>query len=77
MNPVLALLQGNQSSRRNDSNFMYDAVTLLRTGKNADSVIKILGEKYPEFKEFAERNQNKSPDEIAKENNIDMSKIMK
>lgn len=77
MNPILNLLQGNQKKNKSESNFMYDAILLLKQGENPDKIVQILGDKYPEFKDFAIRNKGKSVEELSQENNIDISKLMK
>ena len=77
MNPILNLLQGNQKKNKSESNFMYDAILLLKQGENPDKIVQILGDKYLEFKDFAIRNKRKSVEELSQENNIDISKLMK
>lgn len=76
MNPIINLLQGKQKTN-SSNNFMYDAVLFLKQGKNPDTAVQLLGDKYPEFREFAERNKGKTVDELSKENGINIQRLLK
>lgn len=69
MNPILQML-----NRPNQSNLLSQINSLL-SGKNPDAVFSDLMQNNPQFKSFVEANKGKSPEQIAKENNIDINMI--
>jgi hypothetical protein len=50
------------------------AVNALR-GQNPNALMNMLAQRNPQFAQFVKDNQNKTPDQIAQENGLDISQI--
>ena len=49
----------------------------MLNGKNPDELFKQLMQNNPQFRQFYEQNKDKSPEQIAKENGIDLTNLLK
>ena len=49
----------------------------MLNGKNPDELFKQLMQNNPQFRQFYEANKNKTPEQIAQENGIDLTKLLK
>lgn len=69
MNPILSAL--NQPNQKN----LLSQINSLLSGKNPDAVFSELLQNNPQFKSFVEANKGKSPEQIAKENGLNIEQI--
>ena len=69
MNPILSAL--NQPNQKN----LLSQINSLLSGKNPDAVFSDLLQNNPQFKSFVEANKGKTPEQIAKENGLNMEQI--
>ena len=74
MNPIISMLnnsnQGNLLSRINQ-------IKNLISGNSTDDIFKSMMTNNPQFKNFVESNRGKTAEQIAAENNIDLSALKK
>jgi signal-transduction protein with cAMP-binding, CBS, and nucleotidyltransferase domain len=49
----------------------------MLNGKNPDELFKQLMQNNPQFRQFYEANKDKTPEQIAKENGIDLTNFLK
>lgn len=64
----------NLSPHQNSLNNAMQAVNALR-GQNPNALMNMLAQRNPQFAQFVKDNQNKTPDQIAQENGLDISQI--
>ena len=69
MNPILSAL--NQPNSRN----LLSQINSLLSGKNPDAVFSELLQNNPQFRSFVEQNKGKTPEQIAKENGLNIEQI--
>lgn len=69
MNPILSAL--NQPNSRN----LLSQINSLLSGKNPDAVFSDLLQNNPQFRSFVEQNKGKTPEQIAKENGLNIEQI--
>ena len=69
MNPILSAL--NQPNQKN----LLSQINSLLSGKNPDAVFSDLLQNNPQFKSFVEANKGKTPEQIAKENGLNIEQI--
>lgn len=69
MNPILSAL--NQPNSRN----LLSQINVLLSGKNPDAVFSDLMQNNPQFRSFVEQNKDKTPEQIAKENGLNIEQI--
>lgn len=69
-NPILQAING----MRNPNNNILGLMSMLKSG-NPDAIFNQLKQTNPQFKKFVEDNQNKSVQQIAQENGIDINII--
>lgn len=69
-NPILQAING----MRNPNNNILSLMSMLKSG-NPDAIFNQLKQTNPQFKKFVEDNQNKSVQQIAQENGIDINVI--
>lgn len=53
------------------------SINNMLNGKNPDELFKQLMQNNPQFRQFYEANKNKTPEQIAQENGIDLTKLLK
>ena len=68
MNPILSAL--NQQTQN-----PLTQIKNLLSGKNPDAVFSDLLQNNPQFRSFVEQNKNKTPEQIAKENGLNIEQI--
>lgn len=69
MNPILSAL--NQPNSRN----LLSQINVLLSGKNPDAVFSDLMQNNSQFRSFVEQNKGKTPEQIAKENGLNIEQI--
>ena len=69
-NPILQAI----NAMRNPNNNILGLMSMLKSG-NPDAIFNQLKQTNPQFKKFVEDNQNKSVQQIAQENGIDINVI--
>lgn len=76
-NPMLAVLNGTASRQKQTNNIFSTlaAVKSFLTGKNPDVVFNQMLQSNPQFAQFVNENKDKSPEQIAKENGLDINMI--
>lgn len=72
MNPIIAMLQ-----QPNQNNLLstINQIRQMLNGGNTDAVYQDLMQNNPQFSQFIEANKGKSIEQIARENNIDLSAV--
>lgn len=68
MNPILSAL--NQQTQN-----PLTQIKNLLSGKNPDAVFSDLMQNNPQFRSFVEQNKGKTPEQIAKENGLNIEQI--
>lgn len=58
------------------NNSIFSLINSLKSG-NPNIIFNQMMNNNPNFRSFIERNRGKSPDQVAKENGIDISQFMK
>lgn len=53
------------------------SINNMLNGKNPDELFKQLMQNNPQFRQFYEANKDKTPEQIAKENGIDLTNFLK
>lgn len=71
MNPILQALN---TAKPNHMNNVMGLVNALKNG-NPQYMFNQLMQSNPQFKQFVEQNKGKSPEQIAKENGLDLNTI--
>lgn len=76
-NPMLAALNvtANRQKRMNNIFATLSAVKSFLTGKNPDAVFNQMLQSDPQFAQFVKDNKDKSPEQIAQENGLDLNMI--
>lgn len=70
MNPLMnAMNMGNGMN-----NGLVNIVRLLKSG-NPEQIAQQMMQKNPKFKQFIESNKGKTPEQVAKENGVDLSQF--
>lgn len=72
MNPLMSAI-GAKSAPQN--NFLQ-VLQMLKSG-NPEQIGKQMMQQNPQFRAFVQANQGKSPEQVARENGIDLSEIMR
>ena len=73
-NPLLSTV-GNSIPANNPIANIGSIVRMLRTS-NPEQVAQKLMQQNPQFRSFIQANQDKSPEQVAKEHGIDFNQIM-
>lgn len=74
-NPLMQMMSG-ASSAPNGMASLGNIVRMLRSG-NPEQIAQQLMQQNPQFRAFVQANQGKSPDQVARENGLDLSQIMR
>lgn len=74
MNPILSLLNKSDSPNLLSQ---IQSINNMLNGKNPDELFNKLMQSNPQFRQFYEENKNKSPEQIAKENGINLNNLLK
>ena len=74
MNPILQALTSRQNS-----NSMMDTINMVSKAANGNpnALFDRMMQSNPQFKSFVEQNQGKTPEQIAKENGIDINAVLR
>lgn len=75
MNPIISMLTKQSNSQNLLS--QIQSINNMLNGKNPDELFTQLMQNNPQFRQFYEANKNKTPEQIAKENGIDLTKLLK
>lgn len=70
MNPLMQMM-GNSSQ----NNSMLSMIKMLKSG-NPQQIAQAMMQQNPQFAAFMQQNKGKTPEQVAKENGIDMGQIM-
>lgn len=74
-NPLMQMMSG-ASSAPNGMASLGNIVRMLRSG-NPEQIAQQLMQQNPQFRAFVQANQGKSPDQVARENGLDLGQIMR
>lgn len=74
MNPIISMLQTSQNQNLLSQ---IQSINNMLNGKNPDELFKQLMQNNPQFRQFYETNKDKTPEQIAKENGIDLTNLLK
>lgn len=75
MNPLMMAMQGANARPANNTGEIGNIVKMLRSG-NPEQIAMNLMQKNPQFRQFIEQNKGKTPEQVARENGIDLSKVV-
>lgn len=73
MNPLMQAMRMTQNNSKIGN--LTNIVSMLKGG-NPEQIAMALMQRNPQFKAFIEQNKGKSPQEVAKEQGIDINQIM-
>lgn len=74
MNPLMMAMHG-ANSPMNKMGQVANVLKMLRSG-NPDQIAQQMMKNNPQFRQFVEANKGKTPEQVAKENGIDLNQIM-
>lgn len=74
MNPLMMAMQGANTQPSNNMAEIGNIVKMLRSG-NPEQIAMNLMQKNPQFRQFIEQNRGKTPEQVARENGIDLSQF--
>lgn len=75
MNPLFDTMP--QAMGQNNPLAMISQIKQMMNGQNPQAFARMLANKNPQFAQFLQENKGKSPEQIARENGIDISQIRK
>lgn len=71
MNPLMMAMNGSNNKMAQAMQVMK----MLRSG-NPEQIAQQMMQNNPQFRQFVEANKGKTPEQVAKENGIDLNQIM-
>ena len=71
MNPLMSAINVKSTPQNN----ILQILQMLKSG-NPEQIARNMMQNNPQFRQFVEANKGKSPEQVAKENGIDLNKIM-
>lgn len=71
MNPLFQAMTGGNMGRMQQ---IAGVMQMLKSG-NPELIAQQMMQSNPQFRQFMERNKGKSPEQVAKENGIDLSQL--
>ena len=74
MNPLMMAMQG-ANSPMNKMGQIANLMKMLRSG-NPEQIAHQMMQSNPQFRQFVEQNQGRTPMQVAKERGIDLHQIM-
>lgn len=74
-NPLMQMMPG-ATAAPNGMASLGNIVRMLRSG-NPEQIAHQLMQQNPQFRAFVQANQGKSPDQVARENGLDLGQIMR
>ena len=73
MNPLMASMGPMNNMRQMMQ--MVNGIKQMMDGQNPDTVMKLFSQKNPQFAQFLQDNQGKSPQQIAQEYGLDWNMV--
>ena len=73
MNPLMASMGPMNNMRQMMQ--MVNGIKQMMNGQNPDTVMKLFAQKNPQFTQFLQDNQGKSPQQIAQEYGLDWNRV--
>ena len=73
MNPLIASMGPMNNMRQMMQ--MVNGIKQMMNGQNPDTVMKLFAQKNPQFAQFLQDNQGKSPQQIAQEYGLDWNMV--
>ena len=73
MNPLMASIGPMNNMRQMMQ--MVNGIKQMMNGQNPDTVMKLFAQKNPQFAQFLQDNQGKSPQQIAKDYGLDWNMV--
>ena len=73
MNPLMASMGPMNNMRQMMQ--MVNGIKQMMNGQNPDTVMKLFAQKNPQFAQFLQDNQGKSPQQIAQEYGLDWNMV--
>lgn len=71
MNPLFQAMNGGNMGKMQQ---IAGVMQMLKSG-NPEQIAQQMMQSNPQFRQFMERNKGKSPEQVAKENGIDLSRF--
>lgn len=72
MNPLMMAMNGNNPM--NKMGQIANVMRMLKSG-NPDQIGQQMMQSNPQFRQFMEQNKGKTPEQVAKENGIDLNQF--
>lgn len=73
MNPLMMAMQG-ANSPMNKMGHVANVLKMLRSG-NPEQIARQMMQNNPQFRQFVEQNNGKTPEQVAKEHGIDLNQF--
>ena len=73
MNPLMASMGPMNNMQQMMQ--MVNGIKQMMNGQNPDTVMKLFAQKKPQFTQFLQDNQGKSPQQIAQEYGLDWNRV--
>ena len=73
MNPLMASMGPMNNMRQMMQ--MVNGIKQMMNGQNPDTVMKLFAQKNPQFAQFLQDNQGKSPEQIARDYGLDWNMV--
>lgn len=73
MNPLMMAMQG-ASAPANKMGQVASLIKMLQSG-NPEQMFQQMMQNNPQFRQFVEQNKGKTPEQVARENGIDLSQF--
>lgn len=73
MNPLMMAMQG-ASAPANKMGQVANLMKMLQSG-NPEQIAQQMIQNNPQFRQFVEQNKGKTPEQVARENGIDLSQF--
>lgn len=73
MNPLMASIGPMNNMRQMMQ--MVNGIKQMMNGKNPDTVMNLFAQKNPQFAQFLQDNQGKSPEQIARDYGLDWNMV--
>lgn len=72
MNPLMQAMTGS----RDPMGKMSQVLSMMRSFRNPEQMAQQMMQNNPQFRQFVEANKGKTPEQVAKENGVDLNQIM-
>jgi len=74
-NPIVSMMQRATPNGNNNMLSVINNAKAMLSGNNPQAAVQMLAQQNPQFAKFLNDNANKSPQQIAQENGIDINAI--